>query len=237
MEVTMQRPAGHAMSVLAAALVTALAVTSCGSPGRGQQAGQPSASVVLPSGALGAPSSPASSASPATPAAKTSPSPAGGPSLRPPPRPPHGCDASRWLTAPASADRAVRVPPVPVVTDIRMGTHPDCGYDRIVLSLRGPVPGYEIKYVSKPASGQAARAIATRSDRYLLITLHPAQGHQQSGASTISPASAAVNFPVLRGYSVSSDFEGALCIVVIVAKATAFRVGMLTGRLYVDVAG
>jgi hypothetical protein len=260
MEVTMQRPAGHAMLVLAAALVTALAVTSCGSPGGGQQAGQPSASAVLPSGASGAPSSPASAgapgtgspgvpsasvpasspaspAAPATQAAKTSPSPSGGPSLRPPPRPPHGCDASRWLTAPASADRAVRVPPVPVVTDIRMGTHPDCGYDRIVLSLRGQAPGYEIKYVSKPASGQAARAIATRGDRYLLITLHPAQGHRQSGASTISPASAAVNFPVLRGYSVSSDFEGALCIVVIVAKATAFRVGMLTGRLYVDVAG
>ena len=129
------------------------------------------------------------------------------------------------------------MPPVPVVTNVRMGTHPDCGYDRIVISLRGQVPGYEIKYVSKSAAGQAARAIAARGDRYLLITLHPAQGHRQSGASTISPGSAAVDFPVLRGYSVTSDFEGAFCIVVIVAKATAFRVGRLTGRLYVDLAG
>jgi hypothetical protein len=136
-----------------------------------------------------------------------------------------------------SAALAVRLPPVPLVTSIRMGTHPDCGYDRIVLSLRGQIPGYEIKYVSKLAGGKAARAIATAGDRYLLITLHPAQGHRSSGASTISPASDAVDFPVLRGYSVTSDFEGALCIVVIVAKATAFRVGKLTGRLYVDVAG
>ncbi len=126
---------------------------------------------------------------------------------------------------------------MPVVNGVRMGTHPECGYDRIVLAFRGRVPGYEIKYVSKRAAGRAARAIAAGRDRYLLITLHPAQGQRQSGASTISPASAAVGFPVLRGYSVSSDFEGALCIVVIVAKATAFRVGKLARRLYVDVAG
>jgi hypothetical protein len=129
------------------------------------------------------------------------------------------------------------MPPVPVVTAIRMGTHPDCGYDRIVFNLRGRVPGYEIKYVPKSAVGHAARTVAGRGDRYLLITLHPAQSHRQSGASTISPTSDGVSFPVLRGYSVTSDFEGVLCIVVIVAKAAAFRVGRLSRRLYVDVAG
>lgn len=129
------------------------------------------------------------------------------------------------------------MPPVPVVTAVRMGTHPDCGYDRIVVNLRGPVPGYDIKYVPKRAAGHAAQTIATRGDRYLLLTLHPAQGHLPSGVSTISPASAAAAFPVLRGYSVSSDFEGALCLVVVVAKAAAYRVGQLRGRLYVDVAG
>jgi len=136
-----------------------------------------------------------------------------------------------------NVERAVSLPPVPVVTAIRMGTHPDCGYDRIVMNLRGPAPGYDVTYVSKTAAGHAAKSIATQGDYYLLLTLHPAQGHRRSGASTISPASAAVAFPVLRGYSVSSDFEGALCIVVVLAKATAYRVGQLRGRLYVDVAG
>jgi len=117
-----------------------------------------------------------------------------------------------------------------------MGTHPDCGYDRLVLHIRGPVPGYEITYVTKSAAGQAARTVATSGDRYLLLTLHPAQGHRQSGAATISPVGA-VAFPVLRGYSVASDFEGALCIVVVVARPAAFRVGELSGRLFIDVAG
>jgi len=163
--------------------------------------------------------------------------PSSGPSLQVPPSPPPGCDASRWMTASVHVERALPLPPVPVVTSIRIGTHPDCGYDRIVVHLRGPVPGYDIKYVSRTAAGPAARMIATRGDHYLLLTLHPAQGHLPSGVSTISPASAAVAFPVLRGYSVSSDFEGALCLVVVVAKAAAFRVGRLSGRLYVDVAG
>ncbi len=130
----------------------------------------------------------------------------------------------------------VAAPPVPVVTGIRMGTHPDCGYDRLVLHIRGPVPGYEITYVTKSAAGQAARTVATSGDRYLLLTLHPAQGHRQSGAATSSPVGA-VAFPVLRGYSVASDFEGALCIVVVVARPAAFRVGELSGRLFIDVAG
>lgn len=245
----MQRPVGQVMPVLAAALVTMLAVASCSSPGPAQRAaagqpresGQPPASSGTPSasgrtapGALGGSSPPGV---PASPAAASPPAPSGGPSLRLPPSPRPGCDASRWLTRPVSVARAVRTPPVPVVTAIRMGTHPDCGYDRIVLNLRGRVPGYEIKYVTKAVAGPAARAAAARGDRYLLITLHPAQGHRQSGASTISPAADAADFPVLRGYAVASDFEGALCIVVIVAKATAFRVGTLSRRLYVDVAG
>ena len=241
----MQRPAGHAVPVTAGVLAAALAVAACSSavPDIGQRlaSGTPAsagASGLPPS--AGPPGSPAESGSPAattSPAAKTSPGPSSGPSLQVPPSPPPGCDASRWMTASVHVERALPLPPVPVVTSIRIGTHPDCGYDRIVVHLRGPVPGYDIKYVSRTAAGPAARMIATRGDHYLLLTLHPAQGHLPSGVSTISPASAAVAFPVLRGYSVSSDFEGALCLVVVVAKAAAFRVGRLSGRLYVDVAG
>jgi hypothetical protein len=129
------------------------------------------------------------------------------------------------------------VPPVPVVTAIRTGTHPGCGYDRIVINFRGPMPGYDIRYVSKVVTGSAGTAAAVPGHQYLLITLHPAQGHLRSGVSTISPLSAATGFPMLMGYAVTGDFEGVLSIAVGLARATAFRVGQLTGRLYLDVAG
>jgi hypothetical protein len=237
----MQRPVGHAIPVLAAALTAALTLASCSSAVPAPQAsagGRPSRGAsASPPGQAGSPpgqaGSPPASGQPGTPAPA---SPSGGPSPPLPPSPPSGCDDSRWLIAPVNVERAVAAPPVPVVTEIRMGTHPDCGYDRLVLNIRGPAPAYEVKYVTKSAAGQAAETIATSGDRYLLLTLHPAQGHRQSGESTISPVGA-VAFPVLRGYSVASDFEGALCIVVVVARATAFRVGELSGRLFIDVAG
>ena len=42
---------------------------------------------------------------------------------------------------------------------------------------------------------------------------------------------------MLKGYAVTGDFDGVLSVVVGLARATAFRVGRLPGRLYVDVAG
>jgi hypothetical protein len=130
--------------------------------------------------------------------------------------------------------RHFAVPPVPVITAIRTGTHPECGYDRIVFNVRGPVPGYDIRYASKAPSGAGGGAAGRW---YLLITIHPAQGHSDSGVSTIARLSAATSYPMLRGYRVTGDFEGVLSVAVDLAKATAFRVGRLTGRLYVDVAG
>ena len=99
------------------------------------------------------------------------------------------------------------------------------------------MPGYDIRYVKKVDNGSSGPAVVVPGRRYLLITIHPAQGHSPSGASTISRLSAATSYPMLRGYAVTGDFEGVLNIAVGMEKATAFRVGRLRGRLYVDVAG
>jgi hypothetical protein len=154
-----------------------------------------------------------------------------------PPAPPPGCDGQRWQTVAANLPRAVRTPPVPFLTGIRMGTHPHCRFDRVVIGFLGRVPGYQVKYVSARSAGRAARSIATRGDHYLLITVYPAQSHRRSGKSTVSPISARAALPVLRGYSVASDFEGVVSVVAVVSKAPPFRVGILRKRLYVDVYG
>jgi hypothetical protein len=228
----MQRPMTYPAALTAAILAAALAIASCGSGGT---AAGPAAPDGRSASAASTPaaSSPGTPGTPASPAAKASP----GPSLSLPPNPPPGCDDQPWRTTPVQVTRHVTVPPVPVVTAIRTGTHPGCGYDRIVFNIHGPVPGYDIRYVSKVVAGASRASVAVRGTRYLLVTIHPAQGHSRAGRSGISPPSPATGYPMLRSYAVTGDFDGVVSIAVGVAKATAFRVGQLNGRLYIDVAG
>jgi hypothetical protein len=236
MEVTMRRPIRY-MTLIAAILAAGLAVAACGAGSTAAglapsgQRSSPAASASAPSPGKSQAGS-ASPGTPASPAAKSSP----GPSLSLPPNPPPGCDDQPWRTTPVDVTRHVTVPPVPVVAVIRTGTHPDCGYDRIVFNIRGRMPGYDIRYVSKVVAGASGAAVAVPGRRYLLVTIHPAQGHLRSGVSTISPPSAATSYPMLRGYAVTGDFEGVVSIAVGLQRATAFRVGLLSGRLYIDVA-
>jgi hypothetical protein len=145
------------------------------------------------------------------------------------------CAGLSWQEVTASKPRVMVVPPVPLATSIRLGTHPSCRYDRLVVHFTGRVPGYEVRYVSAKAAGPAARRLARRGDRFLLITLHPAQAHDHRGRQMIKPFARTAPYPLLRGYAVVSDFEGALIMVAVVHKTRPFRVGILHERLYVDV--
>jgi len=232
----MQRPAARFMSALAMVLAAALGTVSCGSPNRAGLAAQ------------GQPQSPGASPRPgsSTPADPPAPSPGRSPS---PPRShrggPHGrtvakrhrgpCAGLSWQEVTASKPRVMAVPPVPLATSIRLGTHPSCRFDRLVIHFTGRVPGYEVRYVSAKAAGRAARRLAHRGDRFLLITLHPAQAHDHRGRQMIRPFARTAPYPLLRGYAVVSDFEGALIMVAVVHKTRPFRVGILHERLYVDV--
>lgn len=240
----MQRLSTYPTALMAAVLAIAVVTAACGAGSKaagaappGPRSSSPASSVSPPASASASPPGPATSpGTPAAPGSPTAKSPAG-PLLSLPPNPPPGCDDQPWQTVPVHVTRHFAVPPVPVITAIRTGTHPDCGYDRIVFNIRGPVPGYDIRYVPKRAAAASGAVRAFPGKWYLLITIHPAQGHSGSGASTIAPLSAVTGYPVLRGYAVTGDFEGVLSVAVGLAKPAAFRVGQLVGRLYVDVAG
>ena len=232
----MQRPAARFMSALAMVLAAALGTVSCGSPNRAGLAAQ------------GQPQSPGASPRPGRSTPADPPAPSSGRSPSPPGshrRGPHGrtvakrhrgpCAGLSWQEVTASKPRVMAVPPVPLATSIRMGTHPSCRYDRLVIHFTGRVPGYEVRYVSGKAAGRAARRLAHRGDRFLLITLHPAQAHDHHGTQMIKPFARPAPYPLLRGYAVVSDFEGALIMVAVVHRTRPFRVGVLHERLYVDV--
>jgi hypothetical protein len=126
------------------------------------------------------------------------------------------------------------VPPVPVITAVRAAAHPACGYDRIVLDITGPAPGYAIKYVTRVTADPSGNPVPVPGRRYLVITLRPAQAHTGSGAPTISGQVHVLGYPMLKGYAVAGDFEGVLTIALGLHSTASIRVGELPGRLYID---
>lgn len=234
----MQRPAARFISALAMVMAAALGAVSCGSPNRAGLAaqGQPQSPGSSPRPGSSSPANPPAS-SPGTPGPASPPaSRRGGSHGRTVAKRHRGpCAGLSWQKVTASKPRVMPVPPVPLATSIRLGTHPSCRYDRLVIHFTGRVPGYEVRYVSAKAAGPAARRLARRGDRFLLITLHPAQAHDHRGRQMIKPFARTAPYPLLRGYAVVSDFEGALIMVAVVHKTRPFRVGILHERLYVDV--
>lgn len=146
-----------------------------------------------------------------------------------------GCDTSPWHASPISSARQVPVPPVPVITGVRAAAHPECGYDRLVLDITGPMPGYEIRYVSRVTADPSGAPVTLPGRSYLVITFRPANAHTAAGVATISRRAHALSYPELRAYVLGSDFEGVVTLALGLQNRAAIRVGEIPGHWYVDV--
>ncbi len=206
------RPAHLTLAAIAA--LTLGAAVACGSSPANSAA--PSASPQSPAAAASGPASGTSSAS-STPVSAAD------------------CDTRPWRAAPVTVSHHVTVPPVPVIKAVRSATHPECGYDRLVLDFTGPVPGYTIKYVSQVIADPSGKTIKVPGQRYLLITLRPAQAHTGAGTSTVSRQVQGLSSSGLAGWALAGDFEGVASLAVGLHASTTIRVGELPGRLYIDV--
>jgi hypothetical protein len=182
--------------------------------------------------ACGTTNSPPPSSSPSSSSQPTSSQPA---SPSTPATHPIAC-AGGWRTGSLTVTRQVAVPPVPVVTAVRTGTHPGCTFDRLVIDVSGTLPGYSVSFVPKVIQDASGRTIAMPGTRYLVIRLSPAQGHSAAGKLTLPSGVQALNFRMLKGWTVSGDFEGVLHIALGLAGGTRYRTGELGGRIFVDVA-
>jgi hypothetical protein len=146
-----------------------------------------------------------------------------------------GCDTRPWHASPISSARQVAVPPVPVIRAVRTAAHPECGYDRFVLDISGPVPGYEIRYVANVTADPSGAPVSLPGRSYLLITLRPANAHTAAGAATITRRAQALSYPELRGYVLGGDFEGVVTLALGLQSRAAIRVGEIPGHWYVDI--
>lgn len=172
--------------------------------------------------------SPTTGAPPAaTTAAPGTPAPTGGTA-----GPASTAPGARWSSTPVTVTHTVPVPPVPVLTGIRAAAHP--GYDRITFDIPGRIPGYDVRYVSTVVEDGSGRPVSPPGHRYLQIRFRPAQAHTDAGATV--PKRATYDYPMLRGYVVNGDFEGVLTVTLGLDDVVGFRVGELSGRVYVDIA-
>jgi hypothetical protein len=144
-----------------------------------------------------------------------------------------------WTSAPLTVTHNVAVPPVPVLLGIRSAAHPEGGYDRIVFDFGGPLPGYSIRYIDEVREDPSDRPVTMPGRRYLLVVFTPTQAHTDAGASTVTPKSATLGYPMLKGYVLVGDFEGYVSVALGLDDVVGFRVGELPGqpgRVYLDVA-
>lgn len=149
-----------------------------------------------------------------------------------------------WPTGPTSSPFAGTVPPVPELVSVRVGTHPEGGYDRISLEFSGQAPGYSVRYVQQVVRDGSGTPVSMPGSAFLQLVFNDAQAHDDSGNPTV-PASlknpVSVGYPELRSYVLNGDFEGYVSVALGLAAPNGFHVSELTKSptdhvVYVDVA-
>ncbi|MFI6918515.1 hypothetical protein ACIBIZ_01080 [Nonomuraea spiralis] len=124
-----------------------------------------------------------------------------------------------------------------VVTGVRYATHD--GYDRVVIDLKGDIPGYKVQWVKEFLEDGSGEPIGVRGGAYLQLTLFPANAHDDDGYPTwkggpVYPANLKNVGDVVR----TGDFEGRVGIGLALARRAGFQVKEQSGpsRLVLDVA-
>jgi hypothetical protein len=134
----------------------------------------------------------------------------------------------------AAVDRARDSRPAPELVSVRTARRD--GYDRVLFTFRGGMPGYRVGYVAA-VRDEADRPLALRGDADLAVSFAPAQAHQPDGSPTFRGGTVSTDYPGLRQVRFAGDFEGRVAFGVGVAGRGGFRVTELTGpdRVAVDV--
>jgi hypothetical protein len=130
------------------------------------------------------------------------------------------------------------------LTGVRAGRH-TC-FDRVVLTVAGPVSGYSVQYVTQVRDQGRGAVVPLRGGARLEVVARVPANNVTSGAATFSPADPAnlvhvSQFRTLRQVAYGGSFEGVTTIGVGVRARLPFRVFVLTGpastaRLVIDVA-
>jgi hypothetical protein len=166
------------------------------------------------------------------PAGSGSPTATGSPSLAP-----------VWPTGDVKVPFHGTVPPVPTLTAIRVGSHPEGGFDRIVLEFVG-LPGYRAGYKSEIVYDGSGEPVDLDGEAFLQLVFNPAQAHDAQGRPTLVPSPdkpVKVGYPALASYVLNGDFEGYVSVALGLSNKLGFNIEQFRQAdgdyvIYVDVA-
>lgn len=148
-----------------------------------------------------------------------------------------------WPTDDVSAPFEGTVPPVPTLVALRVGSHPDDGYDRVALEF-DELPGYEIGYRDDIVYDGSGEPVDMAGSAFIQLLFTPAQAHDDEGNSTIdSPPVEPVDvgFAALESYVLNGDFEGYVSVALGLNGEVGFQVDQFRAAngntvIYIDLA-
>ena len=98
--------------------------------------------------------------------------------------------AAPFRTDPLERDRQAR--PAPELVSVQAVERK--GYDRVLFTFKGAVPGYQVRYVPE-VTDQAGRPLALRGRAFLAVAFEPARAHDPGGARCASPGTSRAGSP------------------------------------------
>ena len=131
-----------------------------------------------------------------------------------------------WPTDDVSASFEGTVPPVPVLVDLRVGSHPEDGYDRVALEFDN-LPGYEVGYRDEIVYDGSGEPVDLPGSAFIQLVFTPAQAHDDEGSSTLdSPPvePVGVGSAALESYVLNGDFEGYVSVALGLTGEVGFHV-------------
>lgn len=134
-----------------------------------------------------------------------------------------------WRTTAAVHNPDPSVHPIHI-TDVRVGHHPN--FDRVVIDINGPLPGYKVRYVQKVIQDGSGNVVPLRGRYFIQVSIWPTSTVHHSPQGTWTPL-----FPMLRQVKGAGDFEGMTNYGLGLAGKKGFRVFGLSQprRLVIDV--
>ena len=110
------------------------------------------------------------------------------------------------------------------------------GYDRVVFTFEGSLPGHRVRYVPR-VTDAGGRRLPLRGAAFLEVAFEPARARGPDGRPTFSPGTLTPGSPALRQVRFAGDFEGQVSFGLGVAARGGFRVSELRNptRVAVDV--
>ncbi|WP_440072584.1 AMIN-like domain-containing (lipo)protein [Streptosporangium sp. OZ121] len=125
----------------------------------------------------------------------------------------------------------------PTVTGARFGEHR--GFDRVVIDLKGDLPGYTARWVSKLVQDGSGDPVDVKGGAYLQLTITPAVAHTEAGKSTWTGGPIfQAKLGNVQNVVKTGDFEGVVSVGVVLDHKAPFRVleQKSPNRLVIDIA-